>query len=107
MPVFFASSREQQAGFIGFDFVFNTRTLIIQMAHVEEITIHQGTDQEGVFESSGLFALPAKHDSLCTAIVAMAKVWWCGSNPLIGIQLLPRPHVACKRSGTFATIPFA
>jgi hypothetical protein len=45
MPVLFASSREQQAGLIGFDFVFNTRTLSIQMAHVEEITIHPGTDQ--------------------------------------------------------------
>ena len=45
MPVLFASSREQQAGVIGVDFVFNTRTLIIHMAHVEEITIHQGTDQ--------------------------------------------------------------
>lgn len=60
-----------------------------------------------MFESSGLFALPAKYDRVCTAIVAMAKICWGGSNPLIGIQLLPCLHVACNRRGTFATLPFA
>jgi hypothetical protein len=39
VPRLFASSREQQASFIAFDFVFNTRTLIVQMAHLEKITI--------------------------------------------------------------------
>jgi hypothetical protein len=45
MLVLFASLREQQACFIGFDGVFKTYTLIIQLAHLEEITTHHGTDQ--------------------------------------------------------------
>ena len=39
IPVLFASTWEQQASFIGFDFVFNTGPLIIQMAYLDEIMI--------------------------------------------------------------------
>jgi hypothetical protein len=39
IPVVFASAWEQQASFIGFDFVFNTGSVIIHMAYLDEVTI--------------------------------------------------------------------
>jgi len=91
---------------MGFDFVFNTR-------HADHTNGSRGGDHDpsGTINKACLnrrsFRFASEAMTVCYGDSSDGKDLGCGSNPLIGIQLLPRPHVACQRSARFATIPFA
>ena len=59
VQLLFVASRQQQPRLIRFDFIFHTGTVIVQLTDLDQIIIHQCTDQEGMLALAASLIVPA------------------------------------------------